>query len=524
MSGHWVEVAGAGELESKGVKLVKVAGKQIALFRNEAGTFACNNRCPHEGYPLSEGSLAGCVLTCNWHNWKFDLASGETLTGGDRLRRYPTRMEKGAIFVDIADPPAAERRATALATLAEAFRRHDSDRMARELARLVAAGGSLESAILEALERSHERFEFGMSHAQAAAADWLLLGERFARDDAERLVPTVELLAHLSWDTLREPAFPYPTALAEWNANALADAIEAEDEERAVALLRGAIEAGVSWREIEAPLGRAALAHYQDFGHAAIYVVKAGELMARLGNSLRLSVLLPLVRSLIYANREDLIPEFRDYRPALEAWDGRGGRPVAAEDFTKLGVKQALARALESSGDVKALYRALFGAAASSLLQFDIALQDRSDNPVGQNVGWLDFTHAVTFGDAARQLAERQPVLWPAALLQLACFAGRNAGFHDRKIARDDWRVDDAEAFFETHYRKLFDHGQREHIVAAHLIKTLGAAESAIAADSQAPFVPDLLAALNRFLHSPLKRRHALREARQALAFVAAEG
>jgi len=36
--------------------------------------------------------------------------------------------------------------------------------------------------------------------------------------------------------------------------------------------------------------------------------------------------------------------------------------------------------------------------------------------------------------------------------------------------------------------------------------------------------VPTLAAALNRFLLSPLKRRHALRSARQALAFVALEG
>ncbi|MFL5239337.1 MAG: Rieske (2Fe-2S) protein, partial [Rhizomicrobium sp.] len=30
--------------------------------------FAIANRCPHEGYPLSEGTLSpGCLLTCNWH-------------------------------------------------------------------------------------------------------------------------------------------------------------------------------------------------------------------------------------------------------------------------------------------------------------------------------------------------------------------------------------------------------------------------------------------------------------------------
>jgi hypothetical protein len=36
--------------------------------------------------------------------------------------------------------------------------------------------------------------------------------------------------------------------------------------------------------------------------------------------------------------------------------------------------------------------------------------------------------------------------------------------------------------------------------------------------------VPTLLAAVNRFLHEPLRRKHPLRSARQAMDFVAAEG
>jgi len=50
--------------------VVKLGGKQIALFLNRKGTvYACTNRCPHEGYPLVKGSLDHeCILTCNWHN------------------------------------------------------------------------------------------------------------------------------------------------------------------------------------------------------------------------------------------------------------------------------------------------------------------------------------------------------------------------------------------------------------------------------------------------------------------------
>ena len=79
-------VASLSELQAKGRMLVK----QVALFHSPKGVYARDNRCPHEGHPLSQGTLAeGCVLTCNWHNWKFDLEIGETMVGGDTQRRYP---------------------------------------------------------------------------------------------------------------------------------------------------------------------------------------------------------------------------------------------------------------------------------------------------------------------------------------------------------------------------------------------------------------------------------------------------
>ncbi len=122
MAEHWIEVAALDALRAKGKLVVRHEGKQVALFDTPLGIRACNNRCPHEGYPLSDGTLDGtCALTCNWHNWKFDLETGENLLGGDRLRVYPTALRDGAVWIDIADPPAAARQAEAMANLREAF-------------------------------------------------------------------------------------------------------------------------------------------------------------------------------------------------------------------------------------------------------------------------------------------------------------------------------------------------------------------------------------------------------------------
>ncbi len=334
-----VRVGSLAKLVAKGRRVVKVGGKQIALFHDNGQVHACNNRCPHEGYPLSEGTLTdGCILTCNWHNWKFDLEDGETLVGGDTLRRYPVRIDGDDILLDVTDPPLEEQAARALANLRGSFDRNDYQRMAREIARLQRAGADPLEAVRGAVAWTHDRLEFGTTHAHASAADWLAVRDGRARSDGERLVPLLEIVGHLAWDTLREPAFPYPLDIRKYDPEELVAAIEAEDEAAAIGLVRGALAEGRTAGELEGPLSRAALAHYQDFGHSLIYVLKTGELIARLGERAAEPLLLALVRSLVYARREDLIPEFRAYGPALARWDGGGTAPVSADDLTGLSV------------------------------------------------------------------------------------------------------------------------------------------------------------------------------------------
>jgi nitrite reductase/ring-hydroxylating ferredoxin subunit len=165
----WIDVADDAALRAAGRLVVRVEGRQILLVSTGQGLFATANRCPHEGYPLSEGTLAGCTLTCNWHNWKFDLASGETLVGGDRLRRYPLRVEAGRVRLDLADPPVETRRAALLDGLVQALDNRDQQRQLREAARLDRLGADPVDAVRTALAWAHERLEFGTTHAFAAA-------------------------------------------------------------------------------------------------------------------------------------------------------------------------------------------------------------------------------------------------------------------------------------------------------------------------------------------------------------------
>src|SRR5258706_15787239 len=172
-----------------GHRVVRHDGKQVLLVASDDRIFAIANRCPHEGYPLSEGTFGpGCVLTCNWHNWKFDLASGAALVGRDPVRAYAVEERGGEIFIDLRDPPAEQRRTRALRGLEAAILDNDRARMAREAARLGQAGFDAREALVHAFRLCNGRLEDGMTHAHAAAADWLLLAAR-AQAPAERLAP-----------------------------------------------------------------------------------------------------------------------------------------------------------------------------------------------------------------------------------------------------------------------------------------------------------------------------------------------
>lgn len=69
----------------------------------------------------------------------------------------------------------------------------------------------------------------------------------------------------------------------------------------------------------------------------------------------------------------------------------------------------------------------------------------------------------------------------------------------------------------------LFDHAQFEHIVSCHLVKLTTATKREFEFAKGAAHAPLLTAALNRFLQSPIKRRHVLRTAKQAIKFIKLE-
>jgi toluene monooxygenase system ferredoxin subunit len=85
--------------EMRGAEL---GSARVLLVRNEGGVCAYLDRCPHQGYPLSEGELRDGVITCRVHRHTFDASTGHGINPLQPcLRRLPVRVERGQVWVDV---------------------------------------------------------------------------------------------------------------------------------------------------------------------------------------------------------------------------------------------------------------------------------------------------------------------------------------------------------------------------------------------------------------------------------------
>ncbi len=94
------------ELDPARPKLVETPWGTMALYLIDGEVLCAAAFCPHLEGPLFEGTLAGATVTCPWHQWRFDLRSGQRITlfglplGRDRLARCAVEFdERGEIVL-----------------------------------------------------------------------------------------------------------------------------------------------------------------------------------------------------------------------------------------------------------------------------------------------------------------------------------------------------------------------------------------------------------------------------------------
>jgi nitrite reductase/ring-hydroxylating ferredoxin subunit len=83
-------------------------GRLFAVFEVPGGLFVTDGACPHKGGPLAEGLVRDGVVTCPWHWYSYELATGRCRTAaGYQLRRYRVVMVDGRPYASIpAEQPA----------------------------------------------------------------------------------------------------------------------------------------------------------------------------------------------------------------------------------------------------------------------------------------------------------------------------------------------------------------------------------------------------------------------------------
>jgi toluene monooxygenase system ferredoxin subunit len=100
----WQRVTGLDDLWSGEMRAARVAGWPVLLVNVGGQVRAFEDRCAHQGVPLSQGRLHGGVLTCCAHEWQYDLATGHCLNPCNiALKAFPVEVRDGEIWVEITD-------------------------------------------------------------------------------------------------------------------------------------------------------------------------------------------------------------------------------------------------------------------------------------------------------------------------------------------------------------------------------------------------------------------------------------
>jgi nitrite reductase/ring-hydroxylating ferredoxin subunit len=395
---NWIPTFPADRLSPGTARMHKHDATQIAVFRLEDGALhAVDNRCPHEGYPLAQGTVTGNTLTCKWHNFKFDLRDGACLLGEEAVRRYPLRVVEGVVEVDL-EPPA-----TLLdglwADLGRAVERQETGRAARGVIRLLDLGVPTTEIAWFAAYSDALRGEYGPSHALAFGHEALT-----PSPGVEPALPLVQALDLAGRSILRLPVRAAPAPIDPGPEPGAAGArfralVEAEDP-AAEAMIRGAVARGWGRAELEPWLFGVCADHFLDFGHALIYSTKVFDLIEAVHGKGADTLLGSLVWGMITGTREDTLPAWAGWHKRVAALPGRpfGGAPLPADALVDADPVEAFG--LAAAGDP---LDALAIAAAERILRFDPAI----DHDPHLAEGWLDISHRQTFVAAVRAARAR---------------------------------------------------------------------------------------------------------------------
>jgi nitrite reductase/ring-hydroxylating ferredoxin subunit len=536
----------ASEWEVGTMKMRRVGGRPLAVVRTASGFHAIDNACPHQGYGLTTGALDGEHITCQWHNWKFDVTTGRCLRGEEDVACHGVEVVDGEVLVTVDRPSPEEERARLWPSLRRGLEADYVGQVARDSTRLLTAGAEPAEIMWAGVALAAPRTEDGIGHELAMAADCLALAE--VRTGTDRALPLVQGLSGLAEVTRDRPRRPLPAPDPSVDVPAV---IEAEDAEAAMAGVLGAVLDGAEPSAVRDRLIEAASAHHLGYGHGMIYTQKSFEFLDRVGWDHAAALLPHLASRIVWSTREDTLPYMAKAMRQLATVDlGRladseqrvdGWRPEALVDELLAAPEAPIARVADEAtrgAGIEGLLDAVSLGAARRLLRHDLTLERDLDEPFG----WLDITHVLTTAQAARWAWRAHPGPHTARAALFAVWLLFDSGRSERRNGvvappQPDGSITDlAEAVTvgdEAAAAALAAEGDPAEvgdvlaqaslldragsfIVAAHLIKTTEAARRETAETGS----PLALAAAARFLAAPRAERFVAANVAEAVDFV----
>ena len=408
------------ELRASGQLRGKHGSHPVVVFWHEDRPWAIEDRCPHMGFPLHQGTVEAGLVTCHWHHARFDLASGCTLD--------PFADDARAFDVEIVDGDVVVRARPAEDATRHHYRRlHDGleDGLTLVIAKSVL--GLLDEDVPTA-DIVREGVRFGTEYRAAGWGAGLTVLVAMAnlvpdleRDD--RALALVHGLAFVSRDTRNHPprfaltglgSGHAPERLAAWYRR-FADTRSADAAER---VLQTALAGEHHDDSVEQMMFAAVTDHvFIDGGHTIDFTNKAFEALAHIGADAASSVLPTLVRQTARASRSeeesswryphDLAVLAREAEQRLLEVLGSGGtfdevaglgERLLAED--PHDVVDALIGAARNGATPEQLGRAVAYAAALRITRF------HTGNDFGD---WDTVHHAFTSANALHHALQRNP-------------------------------------------------------------------------------------------------------------------
>lgn len=425
---HFIRATSLTDLQEAGCMTMQLNGHTVVLFAQSGGhVFAVDNRCPHMGFPLKQGTVKDGILTCHWHHARFDLESGGTFDQwADDVRVFPTEIRQHEVWVDVGrkgDPLHHQRERLRVG-------------LERDLSLVIGKAVLVLAEAGDVVEPFRVGLKFGVTYRQNGWGQGLtiltalmnILPHLEKTDQARALYKGLSAVAD---DCFREPprfpVSPLPAESADFATlkRWFRRFIEVRDSEGAERCLVSAIRTGATSAQMAEMLFSAVTDHrYIQTGHPADFTNKAFEALDIVGWQHAEIVLTGLLAGYANAARMEEANEWRNPIDLVELLEAAFEKlPAIVETGRKNRDKNWAGREelvpILLHDDPHAIVDALVAALAAGCTEIELAetvsyaaalriARFHTSNEFGD---WDTALHTFTFANAIEQGLRRTPAI-----------------------------------------------------------------------------------------------------------------